>query len=108
MGATKDIAEEFSKSSIFVLSSRFEGFGLVLAEAMSCGTPCVGFNIGGIPEMIDHMKNGYIARYRDAADLAEGIRFVLSHDLGAAARSKASIAYNEAEVAEQYIDIYQG
>ena len=44
MGATKDIVEEISKSSLFVMSSRFEGFPLVLGEAMSCGLPCVSFD----------------------------------------------------------------
>ena len=92
----------------FVTPSLQDNLPNTIAEAMSCGTPCIGFNVGGIPEMIDHTKNGYVARYRDASDLADGIRFVLSHDLRAAARSKASIAYNEEEVAEQYIDIYRG
>lgn len=98
----------YNAADAFVTPSLQDNLPNTIAEAMSCGTPCIGFNIGGIPEMIDHMKNGYVARYRDAADLAEGIRFVLSHNLRAAARSKASIAYNEAEVAEQYIDIYHG
>ena len=77
-----------------------------IAEAMSCGTPCVGFDVGGIPEMIDHLKNGYVARYRDAADLAEGIRFVLGHNLRAAAHSKAAETYNETKVAKEYIKLF--
>ena len=73
---------------------------------MSCSTPCVGFDVGGIPEMIDHLENGYVARCRDAADLAEGIRYVLSHDLREAARSKAAAAYSETQVAKEYIKLY--
>lgn len=98
----------YNAADAFVTPSLQDNLPNTIAEAMSCGTPCVGFNVGGIPEMIDHMKNGYVASYQDAADLAEGIRFVLNHDLGAAARSKASVAYNEAEVAELYIDVYHG
>ena len=77
-----------------------------IAEAMSCGTPCVGFEVGGIPEMIDHLENGYVARYRDAADLAAGIRFVLRHNLRADAHSKAADAYGETHVAQEYIKLY--
>lgn len=98
----------YNAADVFVTPSLQDNLPNTIAEAMSCGTPCVGFNVGGIPEMIDHMKNGYVAKYRDAADLAEGISFVINHDMRAAARSKASIAYNEAEVAELYIDIYHG
>ena len=74
---------------------------------MSCGTPCVGFDIGGIPEMIDHLQNGYVARYRQTDDLAAGIRYVLSHDLRQNARLKAASAYDETSVAQQYIKLYQ-
>ena len=49
-------------------------------ESMACGTPCVGFEIGGIPEMIDHRVNGYVANYKDAGDLANGIQWVLEHE----------------------------
>ena len=35
----------------------------MIMEAMACGVPCVGFNVGGIPEMIDHLHNGYVAQY---------------------------------------------
>ena len=90
----------------FLTPSLQDNLPNTIAEAMSCGAPCVGFNVGGIPEMINHLENGYVARYRDAADLAAGIRFVLSHDLRAAALAKAAKAYNETYVAQQYINIY--
>lgn len=97
----------YNAADAFITPSLQDNLPNTIAEAMSCGTPCVGFDIGGIPEMIDHMKNGYVAHYRDAADLAEGIRFVLSHDLREAARHKAADAYGETHVAQQYIKLYQ-
>ena len=78
---------------------------------MSCGTPCVGFNVGGIPEMISHLENGYVAEYRNAEDFAHGIHWILNEAdteaLGKQARQKAIIAYGEDNVAKQYIHLYE-
>ena len=74
MGATKDIIKEYCHSSIFVLSSRFEGFGLVLVEAMNCGLPVVSFACPTGPLQIIHDgSNGLLAANGDAADLADKI-----------------------------------
>ncbi len=96
----------YNAADVFLTPSLQDNLPNTIAEAMSCGTPCVGFDVGGIPEMIDHLENGYVARYRDAADLAAGIRFVLGHDLRAAAHSKAAAAYSETRVAQEYIRLY--
>ena len=90
----------------FLTPSLQDNLPNTIAEAMSCGTPCIGFDVGGIPEMIDHLKNGYVARYRNASDLADGIRFVLSQNLREAAHHKAAAAYSETHVAQEYIKLY--
>ena len=72
MPATEDIAEEFSKSSLYVMSSRYEGFGLVLAEAMSCGLPCVSFDCPyGPREIITDGEDGLLAEDGNIKDLAQ-------------------------------------
>ena len=81
-------------------------------EAMSCGVPCVGFDVGGIPEMIDHLQNGYVARYKDAASLAEGIAWTLDKDNNGAELSRRCIhkvhaTYAQQHVAKCYLDVYQ-
>ena len=96
----------YNAADVFLTPSLQDNLPNTIAEAMSCGTPCVGFDVGGIPEMIDHKENGYVARYRDAADLAEGIHFVLGHNLRQAASEKAAKAYDETSVAQQYISLY--
>lgn len=93
-------------ADVFVTPSLQDNLPNTIAEAMSCGTPCVGFRIGGIPEMIDHQLNGYVARYKDSADLAEGIRYVLARNLRPAARQKAVDAYSEEHVAREYMKVY--
>ncbi|MBQ2059930.1 MAG: glycosyltransferase, partial [Prevotella sp.] len=96
---------------VFVLPSLSENLPNTIMEAMACGVACVGFNVGGIPEMIDHRRTGYVAAYKSSEDLAAGLHWVLceadSDALGKAARAKAARQYSEQTVAMSYIDVYE-
>lgn len=109
-GAEK-LAEAYSCADLFVIPSLEDNLPNTIMEAMTCGTPCVGFRTGGIPEMIDHEMNGYVAGSRDSVDLARGIAWVLRHpepgNLSAACREKVMSAYQESVVAKKYIALYQ-
>lgn len=81
-----------------------------IVEGMACGLPCVGFRIGGLPEMIDHKENGYLADYCSSTSLREGIEYILHNDsraLSKAARLKAVQTYSEATVAARYAHLYE-
>lgn len=103
----EDMAALYAAADVFVTPSLMENLPNTIAEAMSTGTPCVGFRTGGIPEMIDHLENGYVAQYRNVDDLARGIDYVLDHNLRAQARQKALATYAPDRVARQYIKIYE-
>ena len=107
----KRMAQLYNAADAFVTPSLEDNLPNTIVEAQSCGVPCVGFNIGGIPEMIDHLKNGYLAEARNAEDLAEGIRFVLEAEnraaLSAHAVHSALSRYGETHVASKYIAAYQ-
>lgn len=60
MGRTNHLDEEFAKASLFALPSRYEGFGLVVIEAMSAGLPVVSFDSGGPAEIITHGQDGFV------------------------------------------------
>ncbi|MBK9532206.1 MAG: glycosyltransferase [Chitinophagaceae bacterium] len=84
MGYLKDeysTALVYNAADVFIAPSLAEAFGYVVMEALSCGTPVVGFNVGGIPDLISHKENGYLAKYKDANDVSEGIKFCLQHKL---------------------------
>ena len=107
ISSPEEMATMYAAADVFVIPSLQDNLPNTIAEAMSCGTPCVGFKAGGIPEMIDHQQNGYVAKYKDVTDLAEGIRYVLAHDMREAALHKAASAYGETHVAQKYITIYE-
>ncbi|SDE60980.1 Glycosyltransferase involved in cell wall bisynthesis [Riemerella columbipharyngis] len=72
---TKEIEKEYHDHSIFILSSRFEGFVLALIEAMASGLPCVSFNCKhGPKQMINDGENGFLAEVGDVYQLAEKIK----------------------------------
>ncbi|WP_245570102.1 N-acetyl-alpha-D-glucosaminyl L-malate synthase BshA [Halalkalibacillus halophilus] len=71
MGRQDNIKDLLYISDLKLLLSEKESFGLVLLEAMSQGVPCIGTNIGGIPEVIVHGKNGFIVPLGDAIAVAE-------------------------------------
>lgn len=100
----------YNAVDVFVTSSLEENLPNTIMESMACGTPCVGFHIGGIPEMIDHRLNGYVAKYKDSDDLAKGIQWVLENsdelNLSNASIRKVHDNYTEAIVAEKYISLY--
>lgn len=107
ISSPEEMAMMYAAADVFVTPSLQDNLPNTIAEAMSCGTPCVGFNVGGIPEMIDHLQNGYVAQYKDVNDLAEGIQYVLTHDMREAALHKAASAYGETHVAQKHINVYE-
>lgn len=73
---TRLLRAAYSAADVFVLPSMAEMFGLVLIEAMACGTPCVGFETGGIAEIIRPGKTGYLVHRGSAEQLAAAINQV--------------------------------
>ena len=105
------IAGIYQAADVFVLPSLSENLPNTIMEAMACGVPCLAFRTGGIPEEIDHLKNGYVARYEDADDLAKGLYWILEeadHDkLSRQCVTKVMHNYSQQTVAMKYIEVYQ-
>ncbi|MBQ7514190.1 MAG: glycosyltransferase family 4 protein [Prevotella sp.] len=105
------IVNIYNAADVFVLPSLEDNLPNTLMEAMACGVPCVGFCVGGIPEMIHHQVNGYVARERDAADFAQGIRYVLAEadykTLSQECLHHVMQKYSQQSVANRYFEEYQ-
>lgn len=102
------LVDIYRAADIFVTPSLLENLPNMIMEAMSTGTPCVGFRVGGIPEMIDDGLTGRTAEYKSASSLACCIRDVLADDgqMRLASREKAVREYSQATVARKFIQLY--
>lgn len=101
----------YSCADVMVLPSEIDNLPNTMVEAMSCGTPCIAFDVGGIPELIDHQRNGYLANPYDATDLADGILWVLDQrggNLSTEARQTIENRCAKPVVADQFKSLYSG
>jgi len=100
----------YSAADVFLAPSRQDNLPNTVIESLSCGTPVVAFDIGGMPDMITHQKTGFLAEAYNAEQLLEGIRWVISEQDQAGLRTKCRQAarekFDETKVASSYHKIY--
>src|SRR3989344_3533633 len=107
------LAKYFSAADIFLFPSTADNCPLVVLEALACGLPVVSFATGGIPELVEHQKIGYIARYKDSEDLAAGVRWMLTlspaerNVMREAAVSKILSGFTLDHMTKQYLELYE-
>lgn len=108
INSESDIAEIYSLADVFVLPSLEDNLPNMAMEALSCSTPVVAFDTGGVKDMVDHCENGYLAEYMSSGDLAKGILYVLcdSGNLALNARAKILENFSYPIIAEKHIQLY--
>jgi glycosyltransferase involved in cell wall biosynthesis len=105
------MAKYFSASDIYLYPSIADNCPLVALEAMACNTSILTFNTGGIPELVTHLKNGYIANYKDLDDLKKGLNFLIDEikthkNENFSSIKKNSNEYNLNLMYTKYLNIY--
>lgn len=109
---TKNIGGEYVGSSIIVMTSNYEGFGMVLVEAMSCGVPAVSFDCKcGPEEIISQHDGGLVVKNGDIEGLAEAIVKLMKDEelrkrMGENAKRVVE-TYSEERVMKKWIDLYE-
>ncbi|MGF1588758.1 MAG: glycosyltransferase family 4 protein [Pleurocapsa sp.] len=106
------LAQVYAAADIFVAPSLQDNLPNTVVEAIACGTPCAAFKIGGMPEIIEHQQNGYLAQPFEVEELAKGIAWVLENkerhrQLSDRARQKAKQEFTQELQARRYTYLYR-
>jgi glycosyltransferase involved in cell wall biosynthesis len=92
----------YNASDVFVAPSLADNLPTTIIESMRCGTAVVGFEVGGIPDMIKHQENGYLAEYKNSEDLARGIEFCMNNDI----KGQLSAQFDNDRIIQQHLDLF--
>jgi len=101
----------YASADVFVAPSIQDNLPNTILEAMFSGTPCAAFRIGGIPDMIEHQQNGYLAQPFLPEDLAQGIHWILQdpqrcQHLARNSRVKAVAAFDLTVQTQKYLRVF--
>jgi len=115
LGMVRDVSQlvnVYGASDVFVIPSLEDNLPNTVMESLACGTPVVGFRTGGIPEMVGHLQEGFIAPQQDAEALAQGLYWVVRGEipietLRKAAREKVERQYSNSIIGNRYIQLYR-
>jgi len=112
LGKQNDVAGLLSIADIFLLPSENESFGLSALEAMSCQVPVIGTNTGGLPEVVEHGRTGWLERIGDVKSMAERGKQLLNDDslreeMGQNARQVALERFHQDKIVDIYEKYYE-
>jgi glycosyltransferase involved in cell wall biosynthesis len=101
----------YATADVFVAPSVQDNLPNTVLEALFCATPCAAFNIGGMPDLIEHQQNGYLAQPEQTKDLAQGIAWILADDtrhqqLRINSRAKAIANFNLEQQTQKYLRVF--
>lgn len=111
LGLRQNIPELLATCDIFILSSDWEGFGLVIAEAMVAGRPVIATAVGGVPELVEDGVTGLLVPPKNTQALAEAIlqlvgNSTLREEMGREGQRKALERFDINQIARQYEELY--
>lgn len=101
----------YSSADIMLYPTLADNCPLGVVEAMLCGLSVVTFDVGGVPEIVEHDKTGYIAKYKDSGDLLKGVQMLLDdenmrEEFGISGEKRAREMFDAKIMAEKYYELY--
>lgn len=104
------LAKCYAAADAFITPSLEDNLPNTVMESLACATPVIAFTTGGIPDMVSHLKNGYLAKYKSATDLADGIEWLFLHDdresIQREARKTILAHFSPEVIATQHAELY--
>lgn len=106
----EQLAGYYAAADAFLIPSLEDNLPYTVMESLSCGTPVISFTTGGIPDMVKHQYNGYLATYRSSESFADGMEWAINHPdknkLQQQARQTVMDNFSEEIIARQHIKLY--
>jgi len=112
LGKQEQVSEKLGIADVLLLPSQLESFGLAALEAMAAEVVPIATRVGGVPEVIEHGKTGYLAEVGDVDTMAKDAIDVLSDDarlraMGRECRKSAEERFSTKKIIPQYEDFYR-
>jgi N-acetyl-alpha-D-glucosaminyl L-malate synthase BshA len=112
LGKVDRVHEKLSIADLMLMPSELESFGLAALEGMACEVPAIATQVGGVPEVIDHGKTGFLAKVGDVDTMARYAIEILSdekrlRDMGKTARWEAQSRFCSSRIIPEYEMFYE-
>jgi L-malate glycosyltransferase len=112
MGKVDRVNEKLSVADLMLMPSELESFGLAALEAMACEVPTIGTAVGGVPEVIEHGRTGFLAQVGDVETMAKDAIAILSdekrlREMGQLARWEAQSRFCASKIIPEYERFYE-
>ncbi len=105
------LAACYAAADAFLIPSLEDNLPYTVMESLACGTPVIAFTTGGIPDMVEHKHNGFLAEYRSSKSFCDGMEWIINYlakeALRNAARETVMQKFSEKVIAQKHLELYK-
>lgn len=105
------LAACYAAADAFLIPSLEDNLPYTVMESLACGTPVIAFTTGGIPDMVQHQQNGFLAEYRSSQSFCDGMAWIINYPVKEALRKNARETvmqhFSEEVIAQKHIELYK-